>query len=88
MPGMWECRLSRRGASLRRGVADRLDVVSVVIENESAVVVRVVVRAKARGPIILAAHRERCSVELIRGWPGRGVRVYNDGAIGYTRENR
>jgi hypothetical protein len=44
--------------SLSRRVADCLNVVSIGIENESAVVVRVVVRAKARGPIVLAARRE------------------------------
>jgi hypothetical protein len=38
-------------------MADRLNVVPIGIENESGVVVRVVVRAKARGSIVLAARR-------------------------------
>jgi hypothetical protein len=50
-------------------VAHGLNVVSVVIENESGIVVQMVVRAKPRGPVILAARRERRSVELIDGWP-------------------
>jgi hypothetical protein len=50
-------------------VAHGLNVVSVVVENESGIVVQMVVRAKPRGPVILAARRERGSVELIDGWP-------------------
>jgi len=62
-------RLSRTWPSSSRSVADRLDIVSIVIENESAVVVRVIVRAKARGPIVLAARGDGGSVECIYGWP-------------------
>src|SRR5579872_6783471 len=39
----------------RRRVADRFDVVAVGIEYEGAVVVRVVLRAQSRAPVVLAA---------------------------------
>jgi hypothetical protein len=46
-------------AVLEPGAWQSLNIVSIVIENESAVVVRVVVRAKARGPIVCRPRRGR-----------------------------
>src|SRR6266849_2397925 len=53
------------GWTLRRSVTDCLDVVPIGIEHESTVVIRMVVRAKARGAIVLSPCRERRTVERI-----------------------
>ena len=50
---------------LRRRVTHRLDVVSVRIEHERAVVVRVVVRPRTRRTVVLAAGRHRGLVERV-----------------------
>src|ERR1700734_2860980 len=51
-------------ASLRL-VADGLDIVSVGVQNERAIVVLVIVRPRARTPIVFSAGGKRGSVELV-----------------------
>src|SRR4051794_26604607 len=63
----------RRGRRLARRVADRLDVVAVRVEDEGAVVSRVIVGAYAGGAIVLAAGGEGGGVEGVhRRAVGRG----------------
>src|SRR5262245_24441714 len=52
-----------RRAALLRAVADRLDVVPVGIEDEGAVVARVVLGARARCAVVSPACRQRQAVE-------------------------
>src|SRR5258705_13192441 len=71
-PASWWTRASFSSAStaekgLRRfgSVADGFDVVTVGVEHERAVVIFVVVRARAGGPVVLAAGGHRGPVERV-----------------------
>src|SRR5262245_33179452 len=63
----------RRGSPRSRApasgwrVAHRLDVVAVGIEHEGAVIVRVIVRSQPRRAVVLAARRERRTIEGVDG---------------------
>ena len=73
-------------------MADGLDVVTVRVEHEGAVVVRVVVRPQPRRAIVLAAGRERRVIEridrrsIVRG--DRHVQRTIDPALGADPEIR
>ena len=52
-------------------MATGFDLVAVRVEGESAVIVRVILRAQSRLSIAFAAGRKRCTVELTDGLPRR-----------------
>jgi len=48
-------------------MADNLDVMSIGIENESTIIVGMVVRSDTGWSVIQAASRKRCFIELVHG---------------------
>ena len=70
-PLLLEADHHRLGRPVGLAVEDRLDVVAVGIDDEGAVVARVVLGADAGLAVVLAAGGERGGVEAVDGWPDR-----------------
>src|SRR5712675_629438 len=64
-------------ATSRRHMADGLDIVTVQVEHEGAIVARVVVRPQTRCAIVLAAGCERGAIESI----DRGAVLGHEGDV-------